>query len=149
MARPTSPDRRGAFTLIELMAVIVVLSILAAVALPKFYNYQVRAREAACKGSLGNMRAGLSNFLADMAINSSGPAYPTYGQLPAPGLVMQEALPENPYNGKNTIRNLALGDANIRWTDSTTGWCYYVNNSLNPPRAVLWPNSNTVGENTF
>ena len=58
---------RTGFTLIELMAVVLILAILAGVALPKFFDYQTRAREAACKGTLGGVRAGIANYYADQA----------------------------------------------------------------------------------
>lgn len=148
--RGNTPGRLG-FTLIELLAVVVILAILAGVALPKFFNYAAESKEAACKGALGGVREGLANFLLDRSIAGS-PAYPTNVELGTPGTVMQQGLPENPYNNKNTIRVLALGDANIRWTDNTTGWCYYVDNFPPPvtaPDCVFWPNSNQAGENTF
>ena len=59
--RSMSGSRAG-FTLIELMAVVLILAILAGVALPKFFDYQTQAREAGCKGTLGGVRAGIANF---------------------------------------------------------------------------------------
>ena len=52
-----SYSHRG-FTLIELIAVIVVLAILAGVALPKYFDYATQAKVSATKGTLGGMRAG-------------------------------------------------------------------------------------------
>ncbi len=49
-------QRRSAFTLIELIAVLVVLAILSAVALPKYLDHSAQARAAADDGSLAGIR---------------------------------------------------------------------------------------------
>ena len=59
-----------AFTLVELLVVVLMLAILAGVALPKFFDYQVTGREAACKGALGGVRAGIANYYADQALTT-------------------------------------------------------------------------------
>jgi len=136
---------RNAFTLIELIAVIVVLAILSGVALPKFFDYSAKAKESACKGALGGVRAGIANFYANAAVNGSA-AYPTYAEISATGTVMQEAIPENPYNSDNTIR-----DADGTWVESnppvsgTNGWAYDETNGK------FWANTSTTGitENKF
>lgn len=132
---------RRAFTLIELIAVIVVLAILAGVALPRYFDYASKARESATIGALGGVRAGIANFYANTAINGT-PAYPTLAQLESLGVVMQEPVPKNPYNGLDTIRSATFVENNPP-VGGTAGWCY------DEASGRFWANSNTVGENEW
>jgi prepilin-type N-terminal cleavage/methylation domain-containing protein len=53
------------FTLIELMIVVAIIGLLAAIALPKFSNLVVKSREASVKGKLGALRSALNIYYAD------------------------------------------------------------------------------------
>ncbi len=55
---------RSGFTLIELVMIIVILGILAAVALPKYFDIQTSALVSAEKGVVGGVRAGISTYYA-------------------------------------------------------------------------------------
>ncbi|MBI5415974.1 MAG: type II secretion system protein [Candidatus Omnitrophica bacterium] len=52
------------FTLIELIMVIVILGILAAVAIPKFTNLSGNAKKSAEEGVVGGVRAGIQTYMA-------------------------------------------------------------------------------------
>ncbi len=54
--RPIRPQEAG-FTMIELIMVIVILGILAAVALPRFYDLQTDARVAKMQAALGSIKS--------------------------------------------------------------------------------------------
>ena len=136
---------RAGFTLIELMAVVLILAILAGVALPKFFDYQVQAKKAACKGTLGGVRAGIANFYANKAITSTA-RYPTLVEL-TDGNTMQADIPANPYNDKNDVDAVTQANATSRNTAGTVGWLYY--SGSGGGSAIFFANTTDVGENTF
>ena len=131
---------RGGFTLVELIVVIVVLAILAGIAIPKYFDYSVNAKQSACQGTLGGVRSAVSNFYANAAVSGTT-AFPTLVQIQTTGTVMQEAIAANPYNGSAVI-------AAATWTTSqavsgTSGWNY------DAATGHFWANSSTVGENAW
>ena len=61
-----SPAGRGGFTLIELMIVVAIIGILAAIAIPKFAELIRKSTEGQVKGSMGAIRSALSIYYGDM-----------------------------------------------------------------------------------
>jgi len=64
--RPIGPgSAKPGFTLIELMIVVSIIGILAAVAIPKFADLLRKSKEGALRGTLGSVRSALSIYYAD------------------------------------------------------------------------------------
>lgn len=129
------------FTLIELVIIIVILGILAAVAIPRYQDMSAQAREAAARGSLGNIRSGITIFYANQAVTTGIATWPTLGQLETAGTVMAQAIPRNPYQlTANAPDSVVTGVTPGTIVGVRGGWAY------DAVTGQIWLNTNGVGE---
>lgn len=133
---------RRAFTFVEVMVVVVIVGILAAIVIPQFGGVSDDAKASALQGSLGGVRSAIAGYRARQVIAGSDP-FPTLAQLTTAGTVMQTAMPPNPYNNLATVQSVSAAQAAARTVvnPTTYGWNYYFDNSTNPPTAVFYANA--------
>jgi len=63
--RVTPVRSNGAFTMVEILIIVVILSILVAIAVPSFRLMKANARSTLCAGNLRNIGIGLNNYFVD------------------------------------------------------------------------------------
>ena len=73
-------DQRG-FTLIEIIMVIVLLGIIAAIAIPQYIDMKSKAQEATADGIIGSIVAAAAIGYADKAVNTATATWPTQNEI--------------------------------------------------------------------
>ena len=138
----TRSDKRG-FTLIELMIVVAIIGILAAIAIPKFADLIRKSKEGATKGNIGAVKGALAVYYGE----NEG-VYPigNLGSLTAGGKYLSN-MPFSdtpPYHSKLTTVNVgtAVNDAGAWMYDndsSDTDWgALWVNCTHTDTKGTLW-----------
>lgn len=133
---------RPAFTILEVMVVVLVIAILAAVAVPRFVGLDVEARTTAAAATLGAVRASLASHRTNAVIAGTAP-YPSLGDLLEPGHVLQQEVPPNPFTKVGGVQSVSRQQAEARavFNEASHGWNYFVDNDSDPPVAIFYANS--------
>ena len=92
--------RSKGFTLIELIMVIVILGILAAVAIPKFVDLSNQAKISACKSNQGTIESACAIYYASRAAIGETPTFPS--DYTDTSLYAGNAVPTCPADGDYT-----------------------------------------------
>ena len=115
-------NNQKGFTLIELVMVIAILGLLAAVAIPAFTDYETQAKDSAMKGVAGGVRAGIMTQW--MAVSPK--AYPAVldGVDAGAGVVVCKA--DNPsFTAVLKQGGITDGTADVGWRKKTpTDYAY-------------------------
>jgi len=123
--------KRG-FSFVELMIVVAVLGILAAVVIPQFQSYTTEAKEVVAKDNLRLLRSAIELYAAQH--NGVSPGYP-FDNPAAIALEIEfkrqmlsgdylSAVPQNPFNNKATLRMIANNEPFPAAPTGQYGWVY-------------------------
>jgi len=113
---------RKGFTLVEILIVVVILGILAAIVVPQFTNATQDAQAGNIKAQLDTLNNQIELFrartnayptAADYSSSSTVGGHTTWGTLINGGYV--KAPPVNPVNGSSTVIFATAGDAAAGW----------------------------------
>jgi len=138
------PTRQAGFTLIELMIVVAVVAILAAVALPSYQEYIKRSNRAEARAEVLRAEGWLERFNAennrytDNAANSANSGFSAaFTTVPAGGTArytIAATLTANSYSITATPTGSMNGDACGTYTKTNTG---VLTSTLNDPAKCM------------
>lgn len=136
-------NRKSGFTLIELMMVAAIIGMLASIAIPKFAELIVKAKESSIKGSLGALRGALTIYYADTEGTRPSAITALTTGLKYMQAIPSISIPKNTNNaGHPTASNAARANvsdaAAERWTYYAASGAVYVNCTHRDTKGSTW-----------
>ena len=133
MAGPARSRMKRAFSLVELIIVVAVLGILAAIVVPQFQGFSRQAKEAVAKDSLHLLRGAIELYTTQH--DGVPPGYKDDDVSTAPGEAFfhrqivvvghyLSAMPENPFNNLSSIRVFGNAEDLPVAAGGGSGWVY-------------------------
>lgn len=117
---------RKGFTLIELVMVIVIIGILAAVAIPRFVDLTTQAKQGATQGALGAVRSAISIWYVQNVAAGNSARWPT-STAEIAGAMSDGLIPANPAVDASISTNVSLVNSNPTAT-ANAAWIYNSSN---------------------
>ncbi len=142
---------KKAFTLVEVLIVVAILGILAAIVIPQFQSHSQEAKEAAAKDNLRILRNAIELYAAQH--NDVAPGYPDNDPSQSPGavrfyiVVVSDYLskrPKNPFNDRHQIKAI-LNNEDFPTEPVNTdlyGWVY---KAATKEIRLNWPGTDSAG----
>ena len=157
--------RRSGFTLVEILIVVAILGILAAITIPAFQGHILEAKESAAKTNLQILRNVIGVYATQHKDIPPGyfdgeliPSFMLYPQLTSytdiegsatstksqnfPYGPYLKKIPENLFNNKTTIKILADSESFPETADGSFGWIY---KPANKTIRLDWPGTDSEG----
>lgn len=145
---------KKAFSLIELLIVVAVIGILAAIVIPEFQTYTQQAKEAVAKDNLRILRNAIELYATQH--NGIPPGYPSGDPLSLPLMAAFRVqivggnylndLPENPFNNTEIFRMIPNHESLPANATGEYGWIY------KPQTKTIkldWPGTDSEGVRYF
>jgi prepilin-type N-terminal cleavage/methylation domain-containing protein len=129
------------FTLIELIVVIIILGIIAAVAMPLYVNMSADARESSAKAAIANMRSAISMQFGQSVVSTGGTG--SYPAAITAAMFQDSVIPVNPVNNLSTVQawdGAAAADDAAGWQYNAVSGRVRLNSSGNDSGGVAWTN---------